>query len=246
MEKDYTDLTRREAVLLAGAAFAAGAGVTEARAQAVSIKPQADDVFIVVDVQNDFLPGGALAVKNGDQVIAPINALAKRFMNVVQTQDWHTKGHISFASAHAGMKPFEMTKLSYGDQVLWPDHCVQGSAGAAFSDKLELPMVQLVIRKGFHPNVDSYSAFLEADKETKTGLAGYLNERGIKRCFVAGLATDFCVSWTAMDARKAGFETYVIEDASRGIDTMGSLAAAMRGMDAAGVKRIQSTDISGA
>ncbi|MFI5014253.1 MAG: bifunctional nicotinamidase/pyrazinamidase [Hyphomicrobiales bacterium] len=212
----------------------------------MSIKPAADDVLIVVDVQNDFLPGGALAVKNGDQVIAPINALARKFVNVVQTQDWHTKGHLSFASSHSGMKPFEMTKLAYGDQVLWPDHCVQGSPGAAFSHKLDLPMVQLVIRKGYHPNVDSYSAFLEADHATKTGLAGYLSERGIKRCFVAGLATDFCVGWTAMDAVKAGFETYVIEDASRGIDTMGSLAAAIRGMDAAGVKRVQAAAILGA
>jgi len=233
MGRINADLSRRDAVLLAGAALAASASIKQARAQAMSIKPQADDVFIVVDVQNDFLPGGALAVKNGDQVIAPINALARKFMNVVQTQDWHTKGHTSFASAHSGSKPFEMIKLSYGDQVLWPDH-------------LDLPMVQLVIRKGYHPNVDSYSAFLEADKETKTGLAGYLGERGIKRCFVAGLATDFCVGWTAMDARKAGFETFVIEDASRGIDTMGSMAAAIRGMDAAGVKRIQSSDISAA
>jgi nicotinamidase/pyrazinamidase len=136
--------------------------------------------------------------------------------------------------------------LSYGDQVLWPDHCIQGSKGAAFADQLELPMVQLVIRKGYHQNVDSYSAFVEADKTTKTGFAGYLNERGIRRCFVAGLATDFCVAWTALDARKAGFETYVIEDASRGIDALGSMAAAIRNMDAAGVKRIQSAAILGA
>ncbi|SDR60669.1 nicotinamidase/pyrazinamidase [Rhizobiales bacterium GAS191] len=245
MSKELAELSRRDAVMLAGAAAlaAVSAGTSEARAETMSIKPASDDVFIVVDVQNDFLPGGALAVKNGDQVIAPINALARKFVNVVQTQDWHTKGHISFASAHSGTKAFETTQLPYGTQVLWPDHCVQGSAGAAFSDKLDLPMVQLVIRKGYHPNVDSYSAFLEADKTTKTGLAGYLGERGIKRCFVAGLATDFCVGWTAMDAVKAGFETFVIEDASRGIDTMGSLAAAIRGMDAAGVKRIQAAAI---
>jgi nicotinamidase/pyrazinamidase len=228
-------------VLITGAPLvAAGFEKNQARAESMSIKPGADDVFIIVDVQNDFLPGGALAVKNGDQVIQPINALARKFPNVAQTQDWHTKGHISFASTHSGMKPFEVTKLAYGDQVLWPDHCVQGSQGAAFSDKLDLPMVQLVIRKGYHPNVDSYSGFLEADHATKTGLAGYLNERGIRRCFVAGLATDFCVGWTAMDAVKAGFETYMIEDASRAIDTLGSLAAAIRSMDAAGVKRIQS------
>jgi nicotinamidase/pyrazinamidase len=237
-------LSRRDALKLAGAgAVAAAAGGASAED---AITPGADDVFIVVDVQNDFLPGGALAVKHGDEVIAPINALAKKFVNIVQTQDWHTKGHISFASAHAPKKPFETTELSYGTQVLWPDHCVQGSAGAAFSDKLELPMVQLVIRKGYHAHVDSYSAFLEADKATRTGLAGYLAERGIKRCFVAGLATDFCVAWTSLDAVKAGFETYMIEDASRGIDAMGSLSIALRNMDAAGVKRIKSTAILGA
>jgi nicotinamidase/pyrazinamidase len=236
--------SRRDAVLITSAAIAATAiDRNQARGEIMSIKPTPEDVFIIVDVQNDFLPGGALAVKNGDQVIRPINALARKFTNVVQTQDWHTRGHMSFASAHSGMKPFEMTKLAYGDQVLWPDHCVQGSQGAAFSDKLDLPMVQLVIRKGFHPDVDSYSAFVEADHATKTGLAGYLKERGVKRCFVAGLATDFCVAWTALDATRAGFETYVIEDASRGIDTLGSLAAAIRNMDAAHVKRIQSNAI---
>ena len=237
-------LSRRDALKLAGAgALAAAAGKAVAED---AVAPGPADVFIVVDVQNDFLPGGSLAVKNGDEVIAPINALAKKFVNVVQTQDWHTKGHISFASAHGGKKPFETTDLAYGTQVLWPDHCVQGSTGAAFSDKLELPTVQLIIRKGFHPQVDSYSAFLEADKTTRTGLAGYLNERGIKRCFVAGLATDFCVAWTALDARAAGFEVYMIEDASRGIDAMGSLSIALRNMDAAGVKRIKSGAILGA
>ena len=237
-------LSRRDALKLAGAgALAAAAGGAAAQD---AIAPGPTDVFIVVDVQNDFLPGGALAVKNGDEVVAPINALAKKFVNIVQTQDWHTKGHISFASAHGGKKPFETTDLAYGTQVLWPDHCVQGSTGAAFSDKLELPTVQLIIRKGFHPQVDSYSAFLEADKTTRTGLAGYLNERGIKRVFVAGLATDFCVAWTALDARAAGFDVYMIEDASRGIDAMGSLSIALRNMDAAGVKRIKSGIILGA
>jgi nicotinamidase/pyrazinamidase len=249
MSQDTSSASRREVLTLAGgAALVAASSFTlgKAMADTATITPDAQDVFLVIDVQNDFLPGGSLAVKNGDQVIAPINALAKKFPNVVQTQDWHTKAHVSFASSHAGAKPFEMTKLSYGDQVLWPDHCVQGSKGAAFSDQLDLPMVQLVIRKGYHQNVDSYSAFLEADKTTKTGLTGYLTERGIKRCFVAGLATDFCVAWTALDARKAGFETYVIEDASRGIDALGSMAAAIRNMDAAGVKRIQSSAILGA
>ena len=242
MANEQDGLSRRDALWLAGAGAAALAAGT---ARADTLTPGMTDVFIVVDVQNDFLPGGALAVKDGDAVIAPINALAQKFVNVVQTQDWHTKGHISFASAHAGKKPFETTDLTYGTQVLWPDHCVQGSAGAAFSDKLDLPMVQLVIRKGFHAQTDSYSAFMEADKTTRTGLAGYLNERAIKRCFVAGLATDFCVAWTAMDAVKAGFETYVIEDASRGIDAMGSLSIALRNMDAVGVKRIKAAAILG-
>jgi len=206
----------------------------------MSMKIGTQDVFIVVDVQNDFLPGGALAVPKGDEVIAPINALARKFTNVVQTQDWHTPGHVSFASSHPGKKPFELTRLAYGDQVLWPDHCVQGSEGAAFPKGLDLPMAQLVIRKGYHPDIDSYSAFLEADHRTRTGLAGYLAERSLRRCFVAGLATDFCVAWTAMDAVRSGYETYVIEDASRGIDTMGSLASSLQAMDTAGVKRISS------
>ena len=205
----------------------------------------AEDVLIVVDVQKDFLPGGALAVQRGDEVIAPINALARRFANVVATQDWHTQGHVSFASTHPGRRPFETTRLAYGEQVLWPDHCVQGTGGAAFADGLDLPMAQLVIRKGYHPQVDSYSAFREADKTTKTGLAGYLGERGIKRCFVAGLATDFCVAWTAIDAAGAGFTTFVIEDASRAIDAAGSLATALADMDRAGARRIEAATILG-
>jgi nicotinamidase/pyrazinamidase len=205
----------------------------------------AEDVLIVVDVQKDFLPGGALAVQRGDEVIAPINALARRFANVIATQDWHTQGHISFASAHPGRKPFETTRLAYGEQVLWPDHCVQGTGGATFADGLDLPMAQLVIRKGYHPQVDSYSAFREADKTTRTGLAGYLCERGIKRCFVAGLATDFCVAWTAIDAAGAGFTTFVIEDASRAIDAAGSLATSLGDMDRAGVRSIAAATILG-
>jgi len=204
----------------------------------MTIRLTGEDVLIVVDVQKDFLPGGALGVAKGDEVIGPINALARLFANVVQTQDWHTPAHISFASSHAGRKPFETTRLAYGEQVLWPDHCVQGTEGAAFSEELDLPMAQLVIRKGYHREIDSYSAFMEADRATPTGLAGYLAERGIRRCFVAGLATDFCVAWTALDAVKAGFETHVIEDASRAIDAMGSLDAALRAMDEAGVGRI--------
>ncbi|MFL5078101.1 MAG: bifunctional nicotinamidase/pyrazinamidase [Microvirga sp.] len=236
--------TRRETLHMMGGAIAAGAAtMTKARAQAPSIKPANDDVFIVVDVQYDFLPGGALAVKDGDQVIAPINALAKRFAHVVMTQDWHTPGHVSFASSHAGKKPFEATKLEYGDQVLWPDHCVQGTRGAMISEALQIPHAQLVIRKGYNRGIDSYSGFKEADRKTKTGLEGYLKERGFKRVFVAGLATDFCVAWTALDAREAGFDTFVIEDAARGIDTMGSLSAAWRNMAQAGVQRITSAAV---
>jgi nicotinamidase/pyrazinamidase len=197
--------------------------------------------LIVVDVQNDFCPGGALAVPNGDEVVPVINRLAARFDNVVFTQDWHPRGHASFASSHPGKKPFETVELPYGAQVLWPDHCVQGTRGAAFHEGLEPGKAQLVIRKGFHRDIDSYSAFLEADRKTTTGLAGYLKERGLKSLFVCGLATDFCVAWTALDARKAGFEVSVIEDACRAIDLEGSLKRAWAQMAAAGVKRINSS-----
>jgi nicotinamidase/pyrazinamidase len=200
-------------------------------------------VLIVVDVQNCFLPGGSLAVKDGDQVIPVINAMAKHFANVVMTQDWHTPGHISFASAHPGKKPFEVIKLGYGDQILWPDHCVQGTSGAEISKEIAIPHAELVIRKGYHKDMDSYSGFFEADHKTPTGLGGYLTQRGIKRVFVAGLATDFCVAWTAVDARNVGFETYVVEDACRGIDTQGSLEKAWADMLQAGVKRIKSADL---
>jgi nicotinamidase/pyrazinamidase len=245
MPRPDTAPSRRETLqLVSAAAVATALGGTGAEAQTAPIKPGEGDVFVVVDVQYDFLPGGALAVPKGDEVIAPINALAKRFGHVVMTQDWHTVGHVSFASRHNGKKPFETTKLAYGDQVLWPDHCVQGSKGAQLSDELQIPHAELIIRKGYHPDVDSYSAFMEADRKTRTGLAGYLNERGLKRVFVAGLATDFCVAWTALDAKAAGFDAYVVEDASRGIDTMGSLAAAWRNLSQAGVQRITSAAIA--
>jgi nicotinamidase/pyrazinamidase len=195
------------------------------------------DVLIVVDVQNDFLPGGSLAVAGGNEIIAPIERLAQRFSNVVMTQDWHPADHISFASNHAGKKPFESIELDYGTQVLWPDHCVIGTAGAAFAPSLKLPGAQLIIRKGFHRDVDSYSGFREADRQTSTGLAGYLRERDFDRVFVVGLATDFCVGWTALDARQAGFEAIVVEDACRAIDANGSLARAWADMSAAGVGR---------
>jgi nicotinamidase/pyrazinamidase len=207
------------------------------------IKLDEASALLVIDVQNCFLPGGSLAVKDGEQVVPVINRIAKGFANVVMTQDWHTVGHISFASVHPGKKPFETIDLAYGKQMLWPDHCVQGTEGAALSKDLSIPQAELVIRKGFHKDVDSYSAFTEADGKTTTGLAAYLLARKIQRLFVAGLATDFCVAWTALDARKAGFETYVVEDACRGIDAQGSLAKAWANMAQAGVKRIQSGDI---
>jgi nicotinamidase/pyrazinamidase len=228
--------------ILAG--LGATASLVSNRVWAAAIKPDDTSALLVIDVQNCFLPGGSLAVKDGEQVIPVINRIAKGFANVVMTQDWHTAGHISFASSHDGKKPFETVDLAYGKQVLWPDHCVQGTDSALLSKDLSIPQAGLVIRKGFHKDVDSYSAFTEADGKTTTGLAAYLKARNLQRLFVAGLATDFCVAWTALDARKAGFETYVVEDACRGIDTQGSLAKAWSDMDKAGVKRIQSGDIA--
>jgi nicotinamidase/pyrazinamidase len=201
-------------------------------------------VLLVIDVQNCFLPGGSLAVKDGDKVVPVINGIAKKFADVVMTQDWHTPGHISFASSHSGKKPFETLEVKYGKQVLWPDHCVQGTEGAALSKDLAIPHTELILRKGFNKDVDSYSAFTEADGKTTTGLAAYLKARKLQRVFIAGLATDFCVAWSALDARKAGFDVYVVEDACRGIDTQGSLAKAWADMNKAGVKRIQSGDLA--
>ena len=208
------------------------------------IKPGASAALIVVDVQNCFVTGGTLPVAKGEEVVPVINKIATAFANIVVTQDWHTPGHASFASSHGGKKPFETTTLKYGTQVLWPDHCVQGTDDAALHKDLKLPTAQLIIRKGHNKGVDSYSAFEEADRKTVTGLAGYLKARGIKTVYVTGLATDFCVGWTALDARKAGFEVYVVEDACRAIDLNGSLAAAWKQMAAKGVKRIQSADIA--
>jgi nicotinamidase/pyrazinamidase len=233
-----TSLNRRTMVWGLGSACFAGSvlSMTKAGLAAGTIKVDDKSVLIVVDVQNCFLPGGSLAVKDGEQVIPVINGLAKKFANVVMTQDWHTPDHVSFASAHADKKPF--------DQVLWPDHCVQGTAGADISKDISIPQAELVIRKGFHKDMDSYSAFFEADHQTPTGLAGYLKQRGLETVFVTGLATDFCVAWTAMDARRSGFTTYVIEDAARGIDLQGSLAAAWTAMEKEGVKRIKSDDLA--
>ncbi|MDE2064031.1 MAG: bifunctional nicotinamidase/pyrazinamidase [Bradyrhizobium sp.] len=211
---------------------------------ATPIKVDDASALLVIDVQNCFLPGGSLAVKDGDQVIPVINRLAKGFANVVMTQDWHTPGHVSFASSHAGKKPFETIDLAYGKQVLWPDHCVQGTDGASLSKDLSIPQAELIVRKGYHKDVDSYSAFTEADGKTTTGLAAWLKARKLQRLFITGLATDFCVAWTALDARKAGFDAFVVEDACRGIDTHGSLAKAWADMEKAGVKRIQSSDIA--
>ena len=203
------------------------------------------DALLVIDVQNDFCPEGALAVPKGDEVVPVVNRLVPRFSHVLLTQDWHPAGHRSFASAHAGKKPFETAELAYGTQVLWPDHCVQGTDGASLVKGIDIPHAELIIRKGYRREVDSYSAFAEADKKTQTGLGGYLKQRGLKRVFFAGLATDFCVAWSALDARRQGFQSLVIEDACRGIDVQGSLAKAWADMKKAGVQRIQSADVLG-
>ena len=196
--------------------------------------------LVVIDVQNDFCPGGALEVPDGDAVVAVINAIAPRFPARILAQDWHPPGHLSFASSHEGKAPFETTTFPYGEQTLWPDHCVQGTAGAAFHRDLETDCADLVLRKGFRRGIDSYSAFYENDRGTPTGLAGYLRSRGISRLFFAGLATDFCVAWSAIDGVREGFESAVVEDACRGIDLEGSLDAAWAQMAEAGVARVRS------
>ena len=203
---------------------------------------QPDDLLLVIDVQNDFCPGGALAVADGDAVVPVVNRLAERFDHVVLTQDWHPRGHSSFATSHQGPAPFETITMPYGPQTLWPDHCVQGTAGAAFHPQLAIDKAQLVIRKGFRSAIDSYSAFYENDRATPTGLAGYLRERGLKRIFMAGLATDYCVHYSALDARRLGFETVVVESGCRAIDLAGSLAAAREAMAAAGVQIVSDLD----
>ena len=197
-----------------------------------------DDLLLIIDVQNDFCPGGALAVADGDAVVPIINRLAERFDHVVLTQDWHPSRHSSFATAHPGSAPFETITMPYGQQTLWPDHCVQGTPGAAFHPQLATERAELVIRKGFRPDIDSYSAFYENDRHTPTGLAGYLRERGLRRVFLAGLATDFCVHYSAVDARRLGFDTVVIEAGCKAIDLAGSLDAARAAMAEAGVRRV--------
>ncbi len=196
--------------------------------------------LLVIDVQNDFCPGGALAVPDGGAIIPLINRLAAKFATVVLTQDWHPPAHISFAASHPGKQPFQTIALPYGEQVLWPTHCVQTTPGAALHPDLAIPHAGLILRKGLHPNIDSYSAFLEADRTTKTGLDGYFSSRGITELYLCGLATDYCVAWSAEDARRFGFKTTVIEDACRAIDLNASLAAAWSRLQAAGVTRAHS------
>lgn len=225
------------------AALGASMGAARAGTRTTAIRPGSDSVLIVVDTQNCFTAGGTLAVKDGDQVVPVINRLGKAFENVVMTQDWHPRGHISFASSHPGKKPYDTVRVPYGEQVLWPDHCVQGTEDADLRKDLDVPQAQLIIRKGYHKEIDSYSAFMEADRRTATGLAPYLHTHHIRKVFVVGLATDFCVASTAIDARAAGFDVYVIEDATRAVDLNGSLAQAWADMEHAGVKRIRSDDI---
>ena len=196
----------------------------------------ANEALVVIDVQNDFCPGGALAVTGGDQVVQGINALMGEFRAVILTQDWHPAGHSSFATSHWGREPYEQVEMSYGPQVLWPDHCVQGTPGAEFHPELRTD-ADLILRKGFRPEVDSYSAFFENDHRTPTGLGGYLRERGIDTITLVGLATDFCVNYSAVDGARLGFRVTVREDLTRAIDLQGSLAEARRAWDAAGVRR---------
>jgi nicotinamidase/pyrazinamidase len=210
---------------------------------AISINDR--DVLLAIDLQPDFMPGGALAVDGGDTIVPLVNRLARRFENVVVTQDWHPPTHASFAASHEGAKPFDTKRLHYGDQTLWPEHCVQGTPGAALHPDLAVGRAFLILRKGMHSGVDSYSAFVEADGQTTTGLAALLKARGIQRIFACGLATDFCVAHSALDARNAGFETFVIEDACRAIDANGSLEQAWTRMHAAEVRRVRSAEILG-
>jgi nicotinamidase/pyrazinamidase len=203
------------------------------------------DVLLVIDVQSDFCPGGALAVADADAVLAPIHHVAPQFAHIVLTQDWHPAGHASFASAHPGKHPFEQIEASYGQQTLWPDHCVQASQGAEFHPKLHLPQAELILRKGFRPQIDSYSAFFENDRVTPTGLAGYLEERGLTRVFMAGLAYDYCVGYSALDARRLGLDAVILRDACRAINLNGSVAKIEAQFSEAGVQLIESTALLG-
>jgi nicotinamidase/pyrazinamidase len=206
------------------------------------IQPTIHDVLAVMDIQNDFCHGGSLAVPDADAIVPLVNLIAGRFTNVVLVQDWHPPGHSSFASAHSGRSPYETITASHGAQILWPDHCVQGTSGAEFHPGLCIPRAALILRKGHHPGLDSYSAFFENDRTTPTGLTGYLRERDIRRLFCVGLATDFCVRFSALDARRAGFDVVVILGACRAIDRNGSLDQAIAEMKEAGVEFVESLD----
>lgn len=201
------------------------------------------EALLIIDVQNDFCPGGALAVPDGNEVIPVINSLSEQFDVIIMTQDWHPREHFSFASSRKGKEPFETVGMPYGEQVLWPDHCVQGTAGADFHPDLITIRSQLIIRKGFRREIDSYSAFYENDNETTTGLSGYLRERGVTSLYLTGLATDFCVRWSALDGLKEGFEVNVVKDAVRGIDIGGSVEQAWQEMKEAGAEIITSADV---
>ncbi len=204
---------------------------------------QPTDALLVIDVQNDFMPGGALAVEDGDAIVPLINTLAKKFDHVILTQDWHPPQHISFATTHTNKRPFESIEAAYGPQTLWPEHVLQHTEGAAFHPTLHIPHAELILRKGFRRHIDSYSAFLENDHRTPTGLAGYLRERNLARLFLCGLAYDFCVRYSAIDGKALGFETIVIEDATRPVNLSDTVAETNEALAAANVPRIQSTDI---
>jgi nicotinamidase/pyrazinamidase len=208
-----------------------------------TIRLRSTDVLIVTDIQNGFCAGGALAVPGADEIVPLVNEIARRFKHVVLTQDWHPEGHSSFASVHPDAKPFEIARLPYGSQILWPDHCIRGSGSAAFHPALDIPHAELIIRKGYHPEIDSYSAFFENDRTTPTGLGGYLRERGFVRVFLVGLALDFCVRYSAEDARTLGFDVVILEDACRAIDTGGSLDAARESFAAMGIACVASGGI---
>ena len=201
------------------------------------------DVLAVVDIQNDFCPGGSLSVPRGHEVVPVINRLAERFSHVVLTQDWHPSDHLSFASSHPGKRPYDTIAVDYGTQILWPDHCVRATAGAEFHKDLQIPHAALVLRKGIHRKINSYSTFYENDRKTPTGLVGYLRERGFDRVFLAGLAFDFCVRYSAEDAKREGFEVAVVEDACRGIDVDGSMEAARESLEKLGILRTTSQAI---
>jgi len=211
----------------------------------MTITRQPDDALLVIDVQNDFCPGGNLAVADGDKIVPLINALALKFDHVILTQDWHPAQHISFATTHAGKKPFETIQAAYGPQTLWPEHCLQNSSGAAFHPALEIPHAELILRKGFRRHIDSYSAFLENDHFTSTGLAGYLRERGLERLFLCGLAYDFCVRYSAIDGHNLGFETIVVEDAARAVNLPGSVEETNADLAALGIRRMKAQELDG-